>query len=567
VIGFATAALLVATAVGTATLAATIAGRGGPRVWRAGLGLMAAGPVMATVALGRALWTLDLSLAYVADHARAGVGAPYRLAGLWGGASGSLLLLTALGAAVLLVGANDRATIGGAVATLLGFLVALQTLADPFDRLAIPAIAGGGLQPILEHPAMLYHPPIVYVGLVVLAVPALRTISAGTRRTVDDEWRDASRRWLLPAFVLLTAGLALGANWAYVELGWGGYWGWDPVENSVLVPWLVTLAALHRLRRPGPHGPSSAALVIAPWLLVLVGTTLTRSGAGPSVHAFADDADLGWILLGVIVLSACAAGVAVARLRPLDDRADLLTIPVGLGLAGATVVFAGVLYPLPAPGSPSVSGAFYARLLLPLALVAVVGAGIPFLRRPRPAWPTAVAHVGFAVLVVGVLGSTQAESAFVALAPGESVAVGAYRFRHEGVAVVAGPAPETEAVQATLRVERDEELVTTLRPELVAFPERGVLLAETALHSRPLRDIQVVLASASDSGTARYELAVRPLVALVWWGAALMTLGGAGSLHRRWRRSRVRSSSLDTVSVAAPSSCAASSARSAASSS
>jgi cytochrome c biogenesis factor len=264
----------------------------------------------------------------------------------------------------------------------------------------------------------------------------------------------------------------------------------------------------------------------------------------------------------------------------------------------------GVLYPIPAPGEPLVSGHFYATVLGPIAVLAV-GASALALGRPRQAWfvagalgallaaaalgartPFALAigaaigciatglvaglfreqtdaswsnrlgHVGFAVLMIGVAGSTQADRTTISLNPGAELEFAGVTLQHRSVAVEPGPTSQSSAVVATLAVIEGARS-TTLRPSLVSFEVRGVLLAESALDSRPLRDVQVVLRTADDRGAARYDVAVTPLVQPVWWGALLIAGAGIVALvdqsRSRRRLSRARSSNADTVAESAPS--------------
>ncbi len=617
--GFAQACLWACAAAAVATAAGSARSR---RFAQAASAVMAIGAAVPVVVLGRALWSLDLSLTYVADHARGGTSELYRLSGLWGGASGSLLLFTSMVAAAVaaLVWTQPTATARSAglwgslsVAVLAGAVLAT---ANPFHQLAIPAIEGAGLQPILEHPAMLYHPPLLYLGQVSTIVPFLVAVAA----PLDARRRGALRSWLGLSLALLTVGLATGSNWAYVELGWGGFWGWDPVENGILVAWLLVVAAIHAIGQPR-HGRTVRMLCTLPWATVLVAAAITRGGVGGSVHAFADDARVSWILLGLIVATAVVAVLAAAGFRPrrqhqrprpaqalvavlaaagfrpgrqhqrprpaqalvaeasrgaLWRQPPLVLARIAAGVlaaAAAVLVLAGVLYPIPAPGEPLVTGPYYAMLLGPLAIVglgatatvvggratvwsasgalagvvtaAAAGTRAPFAlcvaagvgailvnlvdglwSRTRGRWPMRVGHLGFAVLLIGVAGSTQADRVTVGLDVGEEIEVGGRSFRHVGVEVAGGPAPGSNAVVATVEVRDGDDMVATLRPSLVAFPDRSVLLAETALHSRPARDIQVVLRNATDSGLALYSVSVAPLVMWVWWGSIL--LAGAG---------------------------------------
>ncbi|MEA2686759.1 MAG: cytochrome c-type biosis protein CcmF, partial [Actinomycetota bacterium] len=217
------------------------------------------------VALAWALVTEDYSLVYVADNASRDTTWPYRLAGLWGGMSGSLLLWTWMLAGWSLLASRSvrrrRPELAGGTQAVLAleaavFLGLLVTVSRPFATLAVPAIDGGGLTPILRHPAMLYHPPLLYAGYVGLAVPAAIAVAALTSAAgAARDWIGVARRFMVPSLVLLAVGLTAGAHWAYVELGWGGYWAWDPVENGALLPWLAGIAFLHSAllatRRPG----------------------------------------------------------------------------------------------------------------------------------------------------------------------------------------------------------------------------------------------------------------------------------------------------------------------------
>jgi len=205
------------------------------------------------------------------------------------------------------------AVTGGLVAALSALVLAF---ADPFVRLEVPAIDGAGLVPILEHPAMLYHPPLLYLGLATLVGPFALTVAALARGRLDGSWAVTVRAWLLVPWTLLAVGMLAGAHWAYVELGWGGYWAWDPVENTALLPWLAATLCLHAARRaalspPEPRGRwPLAGLACLPFLLALLGALLTRSGATSSVHAFAESRTIGRAL-GALVAAASLAVVAL----------------------------------------------------------------------------------------------------------------------------------------------------------------------------------------------------------------------------------------------------------------
>ncbi|MFN0091235.1 MAG: cytochrome c biogenesis protein CcsA, partial [Acidimicrobiales bacterium] len=394
------AAALAALGLGLASIAAA------PAALRASTRLQAAAAGAWALALGSLAWAFvgaDYTLAYVAANSRRDAPAPLRAAGVWGGMEGSLLLWTALlalvGAAAAPRLARDLPRRAGAAALGLlgGFAAAngavLLAWADPFTRLAAPPLDGGGLSPILEHPAMVYHPPVLYLGLVGLAPLFALCAAASLAGGLDGAWERLARRLAAGPLALVTVGLAAGAGWAYAELGWGGYWAWDPVENAALAPWLAAAAFLHA-SRTGAGRRTLTALGTAPFALVAAGAAVTRSGASSSVHAFADNPQAGWALTvcaGSIALLGLAAVLAV-RPKPAPSPP-----PVGAQRArwagaalfalAALVVAAGTIGPWAASlgggRSRTVDGVFFAAFLGPAAVVGLaLGAA--------PAW----AHAG-----------------------------------------------------------------------------------------------------------------------------------------------------------------------------
>ncbi|MEN8238246.1 MAG: cytochrome c biogenesis protein CcsA, partial [Actinomycetota bacterium] len=219
-----------------------------------GLAAAAALTLIAVCALGWALVSGDFSLTYVAETTSRATPWPYRLSAIWGGMAGSLLFWSALLSVSGAVGVRSArrvvphlvpATAATVAVTVVAFLVLGELVVSPFSKLAIPAIDGGGLVPILQHPAMVYHPPILYIGLTTLIAPFSLTVAAVITGRTDAAWLALVRRWLLVSWTALALGMVLGANWAYVELGWGGFWAWDSVENTALMPWLAATAFLH----------------------------------------------------------------------------------------------------------------------------------------------------------------------------------------------------------------------------------------------------------------------------------------------------------------------------------
>ena len=255
--------------------------------------------VAANVTMVIALVAHDFSVAYVAQVGSRSTPLLYTVASLWGALEGSILfwagilgVLTALLA--IRTPARDAQRLPPALAVLFGLLVFFLGIVvgpgNPWGRVSPVPADGPGPNPLLQnHPLMAIHPPLLYLGLVGLAIPFALTISALFRGELDRVWLAATRRWMLGAWVALGAGLVLGAWWSYAVLGWGGYWAWDPVENVALLPWLTATAFLHSAMVQARRGALVAwnvSLVIASFSLTLMATLITRSGILSSVHAF-----------------------------------------------------------------------------------------------------------------------------------------------------------------------------------------------------------------------------------------------------------------------------------------
>ena len=264
--------------------------------------------LLASVVLEAALLTHDFSLAYVVEHSDLSTPMPLIAAGFYGGQEGSLLywtlVLGLLGSASLVasasLGTRLAAYAAGVMAAIVTFfLFVLVLVASPFGVLPITPADGLGLNPVLRDSGMLIHPPVVLAGFASFAVPFSFAAAALLANRVDAAWIAHTRRFALLAWSFQTTGLVLGMWWAYHVLGWGGYWGWDPVENVALMPWLATTAYLHSAQVQERRGRLRAwnfGLVILAFLLVVFGTFIVRSGVVPSVHTFAVSAIGPWFL-------------------------------------------------------------------------------------------------------------------------------------------------------------------------------------------------------------------------------------------------------------------------------
>ncbi|MCA9982505.1 MAG: cytochrome c biogenesis protein CcsA, partial [Anaerolineales bacterium] len=198
---------------------------------------------------------------------------------------------------------------------LMGFASFLSATmlfaADPLAPSLAPPQDGAGLSPLLQHPAMLIHPPVVFLGYAVWAIPCAVTFEALTTNRLASNWLQEIRPWALAGWAILGAGIVLGARWAYTELGWGGYWAWDPVENGSLIPWLTATASLHGMmawRFRGVLKKSTILLIVATFGMCLFSTFLTRSGIFSSLHAFSQS-PIGWLFLGCVLLLAVSSAI------------------------------------------------------------------------------------------------------------------------------------------------------------------------------------------------------------------------------------------------------------------
>jgi len=393
--------------------------------------------VLASVVLEVALLTHDFSLAYVTEHSDLSTPMALVAAAFYGGQEGSLLywvlVLGVLGSVALVaasaLGARVAAYAAGLLAVILSFFVfVLVLVASPFDLLAVTPPDGLGLNPVLRDGGMLIHPPVVLAGFASFAIPFSFAAAALLAGKTDAGWIAHTRRFALMAWGLQSTGLVLGMWWAYHVLGWGGYWGWDPVENVALMPWLATTAYLHSSQvqeRRGRLRTWNFGLVILAFLLVVFGTFIVRSGVVPSVHTFAISAIGPWFfgfLLACVVFSITLLALRSRGLgsrgqpAPAVSREGAFVLQNLLLLGVVAVVLWGTILPLVSGmlGQERVVGAaYYERAAGPLfvALLALMAAGpllpwrhagSPLLRALR--WP--VAATGVSQVESGSLKST-----------------------------------------------------------------------------------------------------------------------------------------------------------------
>jgi cytochrome c-type biogenesis protein CcmF len=413
------------------------------RVAERGLLALFAFTSLAMLCLFGAFASGDFSLAYVAQNSARSMELHYRLAALWGGQAGSLLLwlwmLSAYGAACVRAHrGSSRALMPWVVAVLsanaLFFLVLVNFVTPPFEKLppGHQLSDGNGLNPLLQHPVMMIHPLLLYTGMVGFAVPFAFAAAALLSGELGTAWFRTTRRWTLFAWLALSVGILLGGRWAYEVLGWGGYWAWDPVENASFMPWLPATAYLHSVmiqEKRNMLKTWNLLLIGLTYSLCLFGTFLTRSGIVQSVHAFAQTPLFTSIFLSYVLVAAFAFGIALVarrgelrsenRIESMVSREASFLLNNWVLIAILVVVFWGTIFPVV---SEAVAGnriapgpKFFNFVNGPLALFLLLLTGVgPLIawRRATPAslrkqfvWPGAVGVATGALVALAVDGA------------------------------------------------------------------------------------------------------------------------------------------------------------------
>ena len=357
----------------------------------------AAAVSFSVAALAVAMINCDLRLEYVAHYSEKALPIGYKLAALWAGQEGSILLwawlLAVMCGAVVVARRNylkgsEGAAVVITLAVVCGFFAALLLFAaNPFKPIAVVPADGHGLNPLLQDPAMIAHPPVLFLGYAGFTIPFALLIGALVANRRDNEWLAGARRWIIASWLFLTAGIILGAQWAYVELGWGGYWAWDPVENASLLPWLTGTALMHSVmaqQHRGMFKKWNASLIILSFVLCIFGTYLTRSGVIQSVHAFGESAIGTFFLTFMVIIVLASVSLMLARRRALTaeheleglvgrEGAFLATNVLLLGMMLVTLV--GTIFPIISRGvsghEVTVNQSFYNKVVGPMGMLLV----------------------------------------------------------------------------------------------------------------------------------------------------------------------------------------------------
>lgn len=580
-------------------------------------------------ALAAAFLNNDFSVLYVSQHSNSLLPKMYQFSAVWGGHEGSLLLwVLLLSVWTVAVAAFSRSLPLDMVARVIGvlglisvgFLLFILITSNPFERLLPAAMDGKDLNPLLQDPGLVIHPPMLYMGYVGMAVAFAFAVSALMSGRLDAAWARWSRPWTVVAWAFLTFGIGLGSWWAYYELGWGGWWFWDPVENASLMPWLVGTALIHSLMVTEKRGSFKAwtvLLAIAAFSLSLLGTFLVRSGVLTSVHAFASDPKRGifiLIFLAVVVGASLtlfawrAPRVALGGRMELVSRESFLLANSVLLVVATAAVLLGTIYPLIIDAlnmgklsvGPPYFNAVFAPLLVPTVFLIIPGSVarwrdanvrdiahklrwtfvgalvlallLPFvlggwsigavfglflgcwvalgtaqqvlerLRKPgrigASFWGQHTAHLGMAVLVIGITGVKCYEvERDVRMRIGDVVTIAPYTFRLNSLDEVRGP--NYKAVRADVQVLRNDKIIEILQPEKRRYFSSAMAMTEAGIDSGFMRDLYVSLGEPLDEAQTEWSMRVyyKPFVPWLWGGVLLMVLGGVfAALDRRYRK-------------------------------
>jgi len=586
--------------------------------------------LLASASLIASFLAHDFGVSYVAQHSSLNMPWYFTTAAFYGGQEGSLLywalMLSVFSAIFVLTARNTQPVlVPYVVMTLMAIqaflLIVLTTVSNPFVRLPVAPPDGNGLNPLLMDPGMLVHPPMLLMGYMSFALPFAFAVAAMITGRLDSDWLRSIRRWTLASWSIQTTGLILGAWWAYHVLGWGGYWGWDPVENAALLPWLTSTAFLHSTmvqERRGMLKAWNLVLVIASFALSIFGTFEVRSGIISSVHSFAYS-DIGVYFLAflaiIIVFSTVLFVYRLPKLHPEQafdsvisrEGIFLLNNLLLVGIAFATLW--GTIFPLISlairqqtmtvgpPFYNSVNGPLFVVLILamgvgpllawrrtsmrtlwrnlgipalaaaacaailPLAGIRDIWANIAFavcsftavailyelwrgmrvrhrhgeqyhmalymlIKRYRQRYGGYLVHLGLVMLAVGVIGSqffqVQQDST---LKVGQEMHVANYTLRFSGN--IEEIYPGTDTVKSIMQIWRDDQWQGFIYPGRVFYRnfdnQPASLISITTFG---LTDVYVFLANWNGNTEATIRVFVNPLTPLVWYGGALMLIGG-----------------------------------------
>ena len=499
----------------------------------------------------------DFSVAYTARNSNTALPTLFRISAVWGAHEGSLLLwsltLCAWTAAVARFSRNLPEAFAARVISVMGlisigFLLFMLLTSNPFERLFPGPVDGRDLNPLLQDFGLVIHPPMLYFGYVGFSVAFAFAIAAMLDKRLGTEWARWARPWTSVAWLFLTIGITLGSWWAYYELGWGGWWFWDPVENASLLPWLSATALLHSLsltRQRGIFCHWSLLLAIVTLMLSLLGTLIVRSGILVSVHAFALDNVRAVPLFSLFALISLAS-LALYGWRARDggpavhfsglSREMLILATLLLFCAVLLIVLVGTLYPmiygLLGWGRLSVGAPYFNRATLPFGLLMLVVIVLAtFVSGKRVQLPALVAHAGVLLFAAGVVvSSVSRQEISLNLQPGQQVTLAGYTFRFECLDLQAKGNYTSE--KAIVALFDHQQRIGELTPERRFYEARRQQMMEPSIRWNGIHDWYAVMGEKTGPDRYAFRLYVQSGVRWIWGGGLLMI---AGALLSGWR--------------------------------
>jgi cytochrome c-type biogenesis protein CcmF len=584
------------------------------------------------LALVWAALTDDFSLAYILHHSNRALPTAYKLAALWSGQEGSLLfwswLLASYGFVLRLRHKVDRRLVANTSMVLAGiqvfFLILVNFVANPFGLMDRLAADGNGLNPLLQYPEMVIHPPMLYLGYVGFSVPFAFALAALMMRYPGEKWIHITRRWTLVTWIFLTIGITLGAHWAYAVLGWGGYWGWDPVENASFFPWLTGTAFLHSVMMQEKRGMMkvwNVWLIFVTFMLSILGTLLTRSGVVSSVHAFAQSSIGSWFFsfLGIVFVVCLATYIvnrthleAENKLESLVSRESSFLFNNLVLLAVTFAILCGTLFPILSEWvrgyKINVGAPFFNKVTVPMGLfllfltavgpllawgstsyasikrnfalpsAASVFAAVILLllgMRPFSSWPHFyswmgiilstlvfatvasefirggrvlqgklhtnllagmyaltrrnmrryggyIAHIGFAVVVIGLAGLVFNQDKEQEMPFGAVLEIGHYKLVSQGS--TDDDLPNYRSYATMLDVYKDGRPLTRMTPAVFSYKPMDQPDHKVAIYHSLFEDLYVTY-QGGDPQHPSIKANVNPLVSFVWIGVMILVLG------------------------------------------
>ncbi len=515
----------------------------------------------------------DFSLTLAVQHSNSRLPILYKFSAVWGNHEGSLMLwvwilslwMVAIALLTRQLPLYYTARVLSVMAWIaVGFLLFMLLTSNPFARtLPTPPTDGNELNPILQDPGLAIHPPMLYVGYVGLSVAFAFAMAALLDRRPHYYWARYARSWTVIAWVFLTLGIALGSWWAYYELGWGGWWFWDPVENASFMPWLVGTALLHSLIVTSRHGGFnrwSLLLAIFAFALSLLGTFLVRSGVLTSVHAFASDPSRGLFILIFLVIVICGSLFLYALRAPTmaishtGNRLSRETFLLGnniIMITAALTVLTGTLFPLVMEvmgvGKYSVGAPYFNTVFVPLMVLALLMMSIlPAVKwkggwktwhqfKKQPRWGMTLAHCGFFLCAMGVtLTVLYSREHDIHLSPGEGHTLVGYHFLYTGERQISRE--NYTADELEIKVMQGDEIVAMLYPQKRHYPVSDKAMTEAGLQAGLWTDLYVSLGERVEGDRWALRLQVKPFVRWIWLGAIVTAIGAVWSVLSRRRR-------------------------------